>query len=199
MDAHNYDFHAQMFDALSHPPFLQGDIVWEVPFKELFQVVQRPMAPLSDENALTLIEGKIDKTGVSSVSHLVDGGAKKLSSGGGGGAYVPPHLRNKPTANGVPGATATTPSANTAPPAGGLVPKKAIGTAAAAATVADGRKTELEKKKLGVARKLRQLEQLKEKQAGGAVLEANQLEKLATEVKLRAEMEELEKAMASMG
>jgi translation initiation factor 2A len=47
------------------------------------------------------------------------------------------------------------------------------------------------KKARALQKKLRQIAELKEKQAGGAVLEANQLSKIEAEATLRAELEAL--------
>ena len=60
------------------------------------------------------------------------------------------------------------------------------GDAAAAAPAPTAADPAKEAKK--ILKKLRQIEQLKEKQAGGATLEATQLEKIATEPKLRADL-----------
>ena len=60
------------------------------------------------------------------------------------------------------------------------------GDAAAAPAPAPAADPAKEAKK--ILKKLRQIEQLKEKQAGGATLEATQLEKIGTEPKLRADL-----------
>jgi translation initiation factor 2A len=47
------------------------------------------------------------------------------------------------------------------------------------------------KKARGLQKKLRQIDQLKEKQASGTVLESNQISKIETEASIRAELEAL--------
>ena len=102
----------------------------------------------------------------------------------------------------------------------GAAPAAAPVAAAAASGSADGGGSELDKKHRAVSKKLRQIEQLKEKQAGGEFLQvcsvslfrclpcltiacmpspqANQLEKVATEADVKKELAEIEKLMAAL-
>lgn len=59
--------------------------------------------------------------------------------------------------------------------------------------------SELDKKLRNLTKKLRQIEQLKEKEAHGEFLQANQLEKIAAETTLRKEIEQVETQMKDMG
>jgi uncharacterized protein with WD repeat len=68
----------------------------------------------------------------------------------------------------------------------GAATEPAPAPAAAPAAAADPAK-----KARALQKKLRQIAELKEKQAGGAVLEANQLSKIEAEATLRAELEAL--------
>ena len=199
-----------------------GEVVWEVPFKELYQVLQRPPASPSsaasagveaqpnkivDEMSLTLTQGIMDKSGGSGVSALQSNGASAAAAAAKTtGAYVPPHLRNK--SGGVPGSTGL--PVKKQPSAAGVV-NGSVGSlkaAGAAQSVSSSNSSvttvsasvakiaELEKKRVALSRKIRQIEQLKEKQAAGQHLETNQLDKLTTEPALREEMKTLEELLA---
>lgn len=168
-----------------------GQIKWEKEYKELFQVALAPNQPGVNEDGLTLRICQAD------VLPTTNGTTTTVKKG-----YVPPHLRNRENKPAVPGA-----SVPGAPPKqhsngntkGTKRPNPPTQSPAASPLPsATSEKEQLEKQTLAIQRKLRKIQDLKDKLAAGETLEKNQLDKLQTESGLESELAQVQARLDSL-
>lgn len=148
----------------------KGDIVWQEDFKELFTIAIQPVSSAKDTATL---EEKTDFQPI--VKPQTE--TKKSS-------YVPPHLRNgaRSSGGGIVGMSST-------PPNGKKVPKN--GPASGNKSLPPDNLSPKERNIKALERKIRQIQQLKDKQAAGEELEKNQLDKISSETELIKQLEQL--------
>lgn len=159
-----------------------GETIWQQDFKELFQIMQVPSsASNSDEFALNLTEQP--------PSVVISGDSKtqvKPTS-----AYVPPHLRKKM-------GSSSSLEQKTKSTSGAATSNSNVNAAPARNSSTNPIVADLEKKASGLGRKIRAIEQLKEKMNSGVQLEKNQLDKLSAEASLRQEFDEITAKLATL-